>query len=113
MLVDRGALTAGSVGAMHGEIGHTQFLPGNVLKYGVGNKNLRDKNTALMSTANFLKAHGWSAGAGYDGNMGAISRLEFGERLSAGYRPYRQGHRRRIIEPSLPNKKARQCRAFF
>ena len=73
ILVDRGALSAGSVGAMHGEIGHTQFLPGNVLKYGVGNKNLRDKNTALMSTANFLRAHGWSAGAGYDGNMGAIA----------------------------------------
>ena len=72
-LVDRGALSAGSVGAMHGEIGHTQFLPGNVLKYGVGNKNLRDKNTALTSTANFLRGHGWSAGAGYDGNMGAIA----------------------------------------
>lgn len=72
-LVDRGALSAGSVGAMHGEIGHTQFLPGNVLRYGVGNLNLRDKNTALMSTANFLKGHGWQAGAGYDGNMGAIA----------------------------------------
>jgi membrane-bound lytic murein transglycosylase B len=31
-LVDSGALSAGSVGAMHGEIGHTQFLPGNVLQ---------------------------------------------------------------------------------
>lgn len=72
-LVDSGALSAGSVGAMHGEIGHTQFLPGNVLQYGVGNKNLRDKNTALMSTANFLRGQGWSAGAGYDGNMGAIA----------------------------------------
>jgi membrane-bound lytic murein transglycosylase B len=72
-LVDSGALSAGSVGAMHGEIGHTQFLPGNVLQYGVGNKNLRDKSTALMSTANFLRAHGWSAGAGYAGNMGAIA----------------------------------------
>jgi membrane-bound lytic murein transglycosylase B len=72
-LVDSGALSAGSVGAMHGEIGHTQFLPGNVLQYGVGNKNLRDKNTALLSTANFLRAHGWSAGAGYAGNMGAIA----------------------------------------
>ncbi|TIT11880.1 MAG: murein transglycosylase, partial [Mesorhizobium sp.] len=41
-LVDRGTLTSASVGAMHGEIGHTQFLPGNVLKYGVGNGNLRD-----------------------------------------------------------------------
>ena len=73
LLVDRGALSSGSVGAMHGEIGHTQFLPGNVLKYGVGNKNLRDKNTALMSTANFLRAHGWRPGVGAEGNMGAIA----------------------------------------
>jgi membrane-bound lytic murein transglycosylase B len=72
MLVDRGALSAGSVGAMHGEIGHTQFLPGNVLKYGVGNKNLRDKSVALMSTANFLRAHGWSGGSAAS-NMGAIA----------------------------------------
>ena len=70
---DRAALSARSVGAMHGEIGHTQFLPGNVLKYGVGSRNLRDKSTALMSTANFLKAHGWQAGRGYQDNMGAIA----------------------------------------
>src|SRR5690606_6587490 len=73
MLVDRGALSPDSVGAMHGEIGHTQFLPGNVMKYGVGNKNLRDKTTALMSTANFLRAHGWRPGVGAEGNMGAIA----------------------------------------
>lgn len=72
-LVDSGALSPSSVGAMHGEIGHTQFLPGNVLKYGVGGKNLRDKGTALTSTANFLKGHGWRAGVGADGNMGAIA----------------------------------------
>ncbi|AZO49961.1 MAG: murein transglycosylase [Mesorhizobium sp.] len=72
-LVDRGTLTSASVGAMHGEIGHTQFLPGNVLKYGVGNGNLRDRNTALASTANYLKGHGWRAGAGYQANMGAIA----------------------------------------
>ena len=72
-LVDRGALSPSSVGAMHGEIGHTQFLPGNVLKYGVGNANLRDKQTALASTANFLKGHGWRAGASYEANMGAIA----------------------------------------
>jgi membrane-bound lytic murein transglycosylase B len=72
-LVDKGALSASSVGAMHGEVGHTQFLPGNVLRYGVGGGNLRDKATALASTANFLKGHGWRAGAGYDGNMGAIA----------------------------------------
>jgi membrane-bound lytic murein transglycosylase B len=72
-LVDSGALSASSVGAMHGEIGQTQFLPGNVLKYGVGSRNLRDKSTALMSTANYLRAHGWRAGGGYQGNMGAIA----------------------------------------
>ncbi|TIM21342.1 MAG: lytic murein transglycosylase [Mesorhizobium sp.] len=70
-LVDRGALSASSVGAMHG--GHTQFLPGNVLKYGVGSGNLRDKATALASTANFLKAHGWQAGASAQANLGAIA----------------------------------------
>ena len=72
-LVDSGALTTASVGAMHGEIGHTQFLPGNVLKYGIGNRNLRDRETALASTANFLRGHGWKAGAGYKANMGAIA----------------------------------------
>ncbi|MER9596539.1 MULTISPECIES: lytic murein transglycosylase [unclassified Mesorhizobium] len=72
-LVDRGALSASSVGAAHGEIGHTQFLPGNVLSYGVGNKNLRDKATALASTANFLKGHGWQAGASAQSNIGAIA----------------------------------------
>lgn len=72
-LVDSGALSANSVGAMHGEIGHTQFLPGNVLAYGVGNKNLRDKATALASTANFLRAHGWRPGVGAEGNMAAIA----------------------------------------
>lgn len=72
-LVDRGALSASSVGAAHGEIGHTQFLPGNVLKYGVGSGNLRDKATALASTANFLKAHGWRAGASAQSNIGAIA----------------------------------------
>ena len=72
-LVDSGALDAGSVGAMHGEIGHTQFLPGNVLRFGVGNRNLRDRETALASTANFLRGHGWKPGAGYDANMGAIA----------------------------------------
>lgn len=72
-LVDKGALSAGSVGAMHGEIGHTQFLPGNVLKYGVGSRNLKDKATALASTANFLRGHGWRSGAPASSNMGAIA----------------------------------------
>lgn len=72
-LVDSGALNTGSVGAMHGEIGHTQFLPGNVIRYGVGSRNLRDRNTALRSTANFLKGHGWQRGASIRANAGAIA----------------------------------------
>jgi membrane-bound lytic murein transglycosylase B len=71
-LVDKGVLSSSSVGAAHGEIGHTQFLPGNVLKYGVGNANLKDRETALKSTANFLRAHGYSGGPA-SRNRGAIA----------------------------------------
>ncbi len=63
-LIDKGVLSSSSVGAMHGEVGQTQFLPKNILTYGVGS-NLNTKGDALASTANFLKAHGWRAGAGY------------------------------------------------
>ena len=63
-LVDKGVLTANQRGSMHGEVGHTQFLPKNVRDYGTGG-SLDNASTALSSTANFLKAHGWKAGAGY------------------------------------------------
>jgi membrane-bound lytic murein transglycosylase B len=63
-LVDRGTFSAGMRGSMHGEVGQTQFLPKTVLEYGVGG-SLETPSGALTSTANFLKAHGWSAGAGY------------------------------------------------
>jgi membrane-bound lytic murein transglycosylase B len=62
-LIDRGTLSASQRGSMHGEIGQTQFLPKTMLEYGVG--NLESSSGALSSTANFLKAHGWRAGAGY------------------------------------------------
>ena len=62
-LIDRGTLSASQRGSMHGEIGQTQFLPKTTLEYGVG--NLESASGALSSTANFLKAHGWRAGAGY------------------------------------------------
>jgi membrane-bound lytic murein transglycosylase B len=73
-LIDRGILSAGARGSMHGEIGHTQFLPKNILNYGTGG-NLDSASNALASTANFLKAHGWRAGQGYqpgEANFGAI-----------------------------------------
>lgn len=73
-LVDRGVLSASTRGSMHGEIGQTQFLPKNILNYGVGG-SLEETSAALASTANFLRAHGWRAGAGYqpgEANFGAI-----------------------------------------
>ena len=63
-LIDRGVLSASTRGSMHGEIGQTQFLPKNILNYGTGG-DLDMAADALASTANFLKAHGWRAGVGY------------------------------------------------
>ena len=80
-LVQNGTLSPGAIGAMHGEIGQTQFLPANVLKFGVdGDGNgridlIRSKADALASTANFLRGHGWRAGGGYqpgERNFGAL-----------------------------------------
>lgn len=70
MLVDQGAVSPSSIGAMHGELGHTQFLPANILRYGQdgngdGQVDLTDQADALASTANFLRGHGWQPGAGY------------------------------------------------
>lgn len=70
MLVDRGSITAKSVGAKHGEWGHTQFLPGNALAYGVdgdgnGRVDLNNRVDALASTANYLRQMGWKPGQGY------------------------------------------------
>ena len=62
-LVDDGRMSAATRGSMHGEIGQTQFLPKTMLQYGVG--NLDTAAGALASTANYLKAHGWQRGAGY------------------------------------------------
>jgi membrane-bound lytic murein transglycosylase B len=78
-LVDRGVLSASSKGAMHGEVGQTQFLPKNIFAFGAdgdgGGINLNGKADALASTANFLRGHGWSPGEGYqpgEGNFAAI-----------------------------------------
>jgi membrane-bound lytic murein transglycosylase B len=72
-LIDRGALSGATRGSMHGEVGQTQFMPKNILAYGTGNLDVAAN--ALSSTANFLKAHGWRAGAGYqpgEANFAAI-----------------------------------------
>ena len=72
-LIDRGSLSPATRGSMHGEVGQTQFMPKNILAYGTG--NLENSANALNSTANFLKANGWRAGAGYqpgEANFAAI-----------------------------------------
>jgi len=67
MLVDQGSLSAGQRGAAHGEMGHTQFLPGNALRYGIdadgnGRIDLYSVSDSLASTANFLREKGWQPG---------------------------------------------------
>ncbi len=69
-LVDQKAITGATLGAKHGEVGHTQFLPGNALKYGVdwdrdGQVNFYSQADALASTAYYLKKQGWRRGKGY------------------------------------------------
>ncbi|SLN45212.1 Membrane-bound lytic murein transglycosylase B precursor [Falsiruegeria litorea R37] len=69
-LVDQGAITSATKGAKHGELGHTQFLPGNALTYGVdatgdGRVDFYNLTDALASTANFLRQKGWKPGKGY------------------------------------------------
>ena len=80
-LIDKGHLAPNAIGAAHGEIGQTQFLPANVIKFGVDADGdgkidlIRSRADALASTANFLRAHGWRPGAGYqkgEPNFGAI-----------------------------------------
>ena len=62
-LVDKGVLSSSSKGAMHGEVGQTQFLPKNVFLYGAdgdgGGINLNGKADALASTARFLSGESW------------------------------------------------------
>lgn len=69
-LVDRGAITGNTLGAKHGELGHTQFLPGNALTYGVdangdGRIDFYNLTDSLASTANYLRKKGWKKGRGY------------------------------------------------
>ena len=82
-LLDRGLLDASTRGAMHGEVGQTQFLPKSILLYGVdgdgdGRVNLNTKADALASTANFLKDHGWIRGEGYQPSEPNFSAIQDG-----------------------------------
>ncbi|MEM1302565.1 MAG: lytic murein transglycosylase [Pseudomonadota bacterium] len=70
IMIDRGMMTPQTLGAAHGELGHTQFLPGNALKYGIdtngdGRVDLYGVADALGTTARFLRAKGWQPGQPY------------------------------------------------
>ncbi|MBO0661583.1 lytic murein transglycosylase [Jiella sp. CQZ9-1] len=71
-IVDRGDMQPNQMrGAWAGEIGQTQFLAKNYLRFAVdgdgdGRRDLiRSKADVLASTANFLRQHGWQPNAGY------------------------------------------------
>lgn len=69
-MVDAGMISMKTVGAKHGELGHTQFLPGNAFQYGVdgngdGQIDLYNQADALATTANYLRQKGWKPGKGY------------------------------------------------
>ena len=96
-LIDRGALSPAQRGSMHGEVGQTQFLPKNILAYGSG--NLDNAANALNSTANFLRAHGWRAGAGTSraNRISRPSRRGMPQGLSEGHRADGPSDRRRRV----------------
>lgn len=81
-LVGNGSLNINAKGAAHGEIGQTQFLPLNVVRYGVdfdrdGRIDLvGSRADALASTANFLAAHGWQRGAGYQPGQPSFAAIQ-------------------------------------
>jgi lytic murein transglycosylase len=71
-IIESGELTPRQMrGAGHGELGQTQFLPSNYVLYAIdgdgdGRRDLINSTAdALASTANYLRAHGWQPGAGY------------------------------------------------
>lgn len=69
-MVDRGSISASTVGAKHGEWGHTQFLMGNAMNYGAdgngdGRIDLTNLADAMATTANYLHQKGWQPGQGY------------------------------------------------
>jgi lytic murein transglycosylase len=74
MLVERGIVQHPSQlrGAWAGEIGQTQFMPSNYIKYAVDFDNngrrdlLRSAPDVLASTANFLASYGWQRGKDWE-----------------------------------------------
>ena len=71
-IVDKGWMSRKSMrGARHGEIGQTQFMAENYVRYGVdfdGNGRVdlvKSKADVLASTANYLRQKGWRPGGSF------------------------------------------------
>src|SRR5882724_8874519 len=72
-IIERGDLAPSEMrGAWAGEIGQTQFMPSNYIKYAVdfdanGRRDLlRSAPDVLASTANYLAGYGWQRGKGWE-----------------------------------------------
>jgi lytic murein transglycosylase len=72
-IIERGDLAPSEMrGAWAGEIGQTQFMPSNYIKYAVdfdqnGRRDLlRSAPDVLASTANYLASYGWQRGKGWE-----------------------------------------------
>lgn len=71
-IIDNGWISRQKMrGARHGEIGQTQFMAKNYIRFGVdydgnGQRDLiRSVPDVLASTANYLRSYGWQAGQSY------------------------------------------------
>ena len=80
-MVDKGMISPNTVGAKHGELGHTQFLPGNALNYGVdgngdGRRDLFDSfDDVFASVANYFRKKGGERGGWVPGGA-VVARAE-------------------------------------
>ena len=99
-ILQRGDLSLNEMkGAYAGEIGQTQFLPSNYLRFAVdydGNGRadlVHSPADVLASTANLLKGSGWKAGQPFDGRDGEFrghARVEPRRGLSQDHRLFRR-----------------------
>ncbi len=76
---DNGHEAAAFPGSVYGAIGYGQFMPSNILKYGVdgtgdGRVDLFEKADAIFSIGNYLKAHGWKEGMDEEARRAVIMR---------------------------------------
>ncbi|MDZ7908204.1 MAG: lytic murein transglycosylase [Gemmobacter sp.] len=108
ILVDQGAISPRTVGAKHGELGHTQFLPGNALQYGVdgdgdGRVDLMQHDRCHGLDREFPAPKGLAARAWLSGRRAELCRdqaMERRHRLSAGHRA--DGRKNRRLRYDFP-----------